>query len=100
MSSLVTVRDVAIIVLTFVSLLVGFLLIWLIFEVRSLAKVLKEEVEPILGSAKETVNTVRGTASFVSDRFVSPLIKMASFAAGVKGGLEFLARHRRRRRGE
>jgi len=99
-SGLVIVRDVAIIVLTIVSLLVGFLLIWLILELRSLAKILEEGLRPILGSAKETVSTVRGTATFVSDKFVSPLIRMASFAAGVRGGLEFLARRRGRRRGE
>ncbi len=94
MSNLVIVRDIAIIVLAFESLVVGFLLILLIIQVRRLARLLQEEVKPILDSASETVSTVRGTASFVSDAFVSPLIRAASLISGAGRALKVLMRRR------
>jgi len=99
MSTVVIVRDIAIIVLAFESLVVGFLLILLIIQMRRLAKLLREEVKPILDSANETVSTVRGTASFVSEAFVSPLITAASLISGADKVLKVLMR-RRSKRGE
>ncbi len=96
-----TVRDVFIIVVAVMSLVTGVLLIVLILEVRSLARLLRQESKPILDSARETMGTVQGTASFVSDSFVAPFIRLASFFAGVQAALRFLTRRPwRRRRGE
>jgi len=97
MSTVVIVRDVAIIVLAFESLVVGFLLILLMIQMRRLAKLLQEEVKPILDSANETASTVRGTASFVSEAFVSPLIRAASLISGADRAIKAVMRRRSKR---
>lgn len=86
------VRDLAIVLLAIESLFIGGVLIVLILEIRSLAKLLREEIKPILDSADETVRTVRGTTSFVSDTFVNPMIRVSGFASGILQALRILTR--------
>lgn len=90
-------RDVAIILLAFESLVIGGLLVFLLFEIRKLVKLLEEEIKPLLGSVQETANTVRGTTSFVSENVVSPVVRVHSFFAGVTGTAKALFRTRRER---
>ena len=99
MPVLLTIRDVAIIVVAAMSIVAGLLLIVLILEVRSLARLLRQETKPILDSAQKTMGTVQGTAGFVSDNFVAPFIRLASLLAGVQTAVQFLARRPWRRRG-
>jgi hypothetical protein len=96
MSTVAVIRDIAIIVLALESLIIGVLLILLILQIRGLARMLQEEVQPILESAKETATTVRGTTVFVSDTFVKPLIKAAGYASAANRVMSVLARRRRR----
>lgn len=77
------IRDIAIIVLALVTIVIGLFLAVLIFQLQSLIALLRNEIKPILDSANDTVSTVRGTTSFVSDNVVSPMIRFMSFAAGV-----------------
>ena len=86
------VRDISIIVLALVTLTIGIFLIVLIFQLQSLIALLRDEIKPILESANETANTVRGTTTFVSDAVVSPMIQVASVASGVAQTLRTLAR--------
>jgi hypothetical protein len=97
MPTVVLIRDIAIIVLAFESLVIGVLLILLIIQMRGLAKMLQEEVQPILESARETATTVRGTTVFVSDTFVKPLIRAAGYASAANRVMSVLARRKRRR---
>jgi hypothetical protein len=97
MPTVVLIRDIAIIVLAFESLVIGVLLILLIIQMRGLAKMLQEEVQPILESARETATTVRGTTVFVSDTFVQPLIRAAGYASAANRVMSVLARRKRRR---
>jgi hypothetical protein len=99
MSTVAIIRDIAIIVLAVESLVVGALLIVLILQVRGLARMLQEEVRPILESARETATTVRGTTVFVSDTFVKPLINAVGYASAANRVLSVLTRMRGRRRG-
>lgn len=92
------VRDWAIVVLAAMSLVVCFLLVVLILELRGLVRLLRREGKPILESARGTLGVVEGTAGFVSDRFVAPLIRAASFLTGLRTVLGFLARRQGRRR--
>ena len=92
MSALASVRDLAIILLALESLVIGVVLVVLILEVRNLAKLLREEIKPILDSADETARTVRGTTSFVSETFVNPMIRVSGFASGVMQALRILTR--------
>jgi len=91
------VRDIAIIVLALESLVIGFLLILLVIQIRGLAKMLEEEVKPILDSASETVSTVRGTTSFVSDTLIAPLVRTASFATALSKVIGVLRRRSKRK---
>ena len=92
MSALASVRDLAIILLALESLVIGVVLVVLILEIRNLAKLLRDEIKPILDSADETARTVRGTTSFVSETFVKPMIRVSSFASGVMQALRILTR--------
>ncbi len=94
MAALAVVRDLAIVLLAVESLVIGILLIILILQVVSLTRLLRDEIRPILNSADETVRTVRGTTTFVSDTFVTPMVRVSSFAAGVAQALRILTRRR------
>ncbi|PKO22919.1 MAG: hypothetical protein CVU38_06775 [Chloroflexi bacterium HGW-Chloroflexi-1] len=95
-----TARDVAIIVLAVESIVIGVLLSILVIQVIRLVKMLRHEVLPILSSTQETVRTVRGTASFVSDHMVQPVVKVASYTAGARQAVRTLLRGcNRNRRG-
>ena len=77
-------RDIAIIVVAVESIVIGALLIYLIFQMRSLIRLLKKEVQPILDSTRETVGTVRGTTAFLSDTLVGPVVQVAGYFAGLR----------------
>lgn len=94
MSAIALVRDLAIVVLAVESLVIGIVLVILIWEVRNLAKLLREEIKPILESADETARTVRGTTAFVSETMVNPMIRASGFVSGVMEALRILARRR------
>jgi hypothetical protein len=89
--------DISIIVLALVTVVIGLFLIILIFQLQSLIALLRNEIKPILESANDTANTVRGTTTFVSDTVVTPMIQVASFAAGVGQTLRVLTRSGRKR---
>lgn len=88
-------RDVFIIVLALESIVIGVLLSILIFQIQNLTRLLQEEIKPILDSTNETVSTVRGTATFVSENVVSPMIEAASYVSAVKKVFELLFPRRR-----
>lgn len=85
------VRDIAIIALALVTLIIGLFLIILIFQLQSLIVLLRDEIKPILDSANQTANTVRGTTTFVSDAVVTPMIQVASVLSGVGQTFKTLA---------
>jgi hypothetical protein len=98
--SAATARDIAIILLALESLIIGGLLIVLILQIRNLIRVLRDEVKPILDEAHETMSTVKGTTSFVSDAVVTPIVNLASFTAAVREGASALRRSRRQDKSE
>ena len=79
-------RDISIIALSLVTIIIGLFLVVLIFQLQSLISLLRDEIKPMLDSANQTVSTVRGTTTFVSDSMIKPMIGVASVATGV---LEF-----------
>ena len=70
-----TIRDIAIIVIAFQSILIFVLLAVLAWQIWRLVKMLEVEIKPILDDTKETVNTVRGTTVFLSDNLVEPVVR-------------------------
>ncbi|MGA9350048.1 MAG: hypothetical protein WBW48_14765 [Anaerolineae bacterium] len=98
------IRDISIIVLALESIVVLLLLGVVIGMLWWLIQTLERKITPILdttnetvNSVSETVNTVRGTATFVSDAVVSPIIKVISYASGVKSAVQTLTKWRSRR---
>ena len=84
------IRDVFIIVVALESLVIGVALIVLIVQLASLINLLQNEVRPILNATNETVNTLRGTAEFLGENVVEPVIKLNGYLAGLKRMLELL----------
>ncbi len=78
------IRDVFIIFLALESLVIGVALVVLIVQLSSLINLLQNEIRPIINSTNETVNTLKGTAKFLSDNLAEPVIKVNQFAAMVK----------------
>jgi len=83
-------RDIAIIIVAFESIVIGVLLAILVFQVIRLVRLLRDEVIPILNSSQETVSTVKGTATFMSDHLVQPVVNASATAAGVRKGMRTL----------
>lgn len=84
------IRDVFIIVVALESLVIGVALIVLIVQLASLINLLQNEVRPILHATSETVNTLRGTAAFLGENVVEPVIKLNGYLAGLTRMLELM----------
>jgi hypothetical protein len=86
-----TTRDIAIIVLAALSIIIGVLMILLLYQMTMLTLMMRDEIKPLLESINETMNTVRGTAVFMSENVVQPTINVASTFAGVRRAFKSLA---------
>ena len=84
------IRDIFIIVVALESLIIGVALIVLIVQLASLINLLQNEVKPILTATSETVNTLRGTAEFLGENVVEPVIKLNGYLAGMSRMLELM----------
>jgi NADH:ubiquinone oxidoreductase subunit K len=84
------IRDVFIIVVAFESLVIGVALIILIIQLASLINLLQNEVRPILTATSETVNSLRGTAEFLGENVVEPVIKLNGYLAGMNRVIELM----------
>jgi len=84
------IRDVFIIVVALETLVIGVALIVLIVQLASLINLLQNEVRPILHATNETVNTLRGTAEFLGESVVEPVIKLNGYLAGLGRMLELM----------
>lgn len=79
-----TVRDILIIFLALTSIVVWVLLGILIWQIWRLTRMVQYEIKPIIADTKETISTVRGTANFMSDNVVTPVIQTSSKASGYR----------------
>ena len=77
-----TIRDIAIIIIAVETIVIGALLGILIWQVWRLVRLLQNEIKPIIQNTQETVNTVKGTATFMSDNVVNPVMKTSSKLVG------------------
>ncbi|MGE5252201.1 MAG: hypothetical protein ACM3QS_18515 [Bacteroidota bacterium] len=89
------IRDIFLIFLALESLVIGVALIVLVLQLASLINLLQNEVKPILHATSETVNNLRGTAEFLGESVVEPVIKLNGYLAGIQRVLE-LMRFRRK----
>lgn len=84
------IRDVFIIVVALESLVIGVALVVLIVQMASLINLLQNEVRPILKATNDTVNNLRGTAEFLGENVVEPVIKLNGYMAGLYRMLELM----------
>jgi hypothetical protein len=84
------IRDIFIIVVALESLVIGVALIVLIVQLASLINLLQNEVRPILQATTDTVNNLRGTAEFLGENVVEPVVKLNGYLAGLKRMLELM----------
>ena len=84
------IRDVFIIVVALESLVIGVALVVLIVQLAGLINLLQNEVRPILKATNDTVNNLRGTAEFLGENVVEPVIKLNSYLAGLSRMLELM----------
>ncbi len=80
-------RDVSIILLALESIVIGVILLLLLWQVRLLVLLLRDEIGPILKDAQETTKTVQSTTRFVGKRVAKPAVSTISFVAGIKGAI-------------
>jgi hypothetical protein len=84
------VRDIFIIFMALEFLVIGLALIILMVQLATLINLLQNEIKPILNSTNETVSTLRGTATFLSDNLVEPVIKLNEYLAGLKRAMDLM----------
>ena len=85
-----TIRDIAIIIIAIQSIVIGGLLALLVWQIWRLVKTIQTEIKPIIQDTQTTVSTVRGTATFVSDNVVNPVVKTSSKVVGLRRTMQSL----------
>ncbi len=85
-----TVRDLFIIVLALETFAIGALVIVLVFQVIALVRMVRDELQPMVDSTQETLDTVKGTTTFISERVTQPAIKAMSYSKGMGTALSVL----------
>ena len=78
------VRDIFIIMMALVSIVIGVALVVLVIQMAALINLLQNEIKPILQSTSETINTLKGTTTFLSNNLTEPVIKLNSSVAGFR----------------
>jgi hypothetical protein len=91
-SALPQVRDVAIVYSTMFMCVGAILFIAMTGLLAMIAFMIRDHVVPALEKVDETAKTVRGTAAFVSESVVSPIIKVAGAGAGARAMVQTLMR--------
>jgi hypothetical protein len=90
-----TVRDIFIIVLALEFMVLGIALVVLLVQLSRLILLLQLEIRPMLESASEAINTVRGTTDFLSENLIQPVIQLNSSLAGLRRLLQLFNVFRR-----
>jgi formate-dependent nitrite reductase membrane component NrfD len=79
-----TIRDIMIVFFGIELAIMSIAAIILIYQIARLINMLQNEVRPVLDSANATMNTLRGTAAFLGDNLVRPVVKINSYLAGAR----------------
>ncbi len=79
------IRDIAIIALAVESVVVGILVIVLAWQTYRLVRTIHSELTPLIRDMDETLQIVKGTATYVSKNVVTPTVKVSKTLAAVKG---------------
>jgi hypothetical protein len=77
------VRDLFVIVLALSMILIMVALTVLLIQVARFVNLMTNEISPIIDTASDTVNTVRGTAEFLSRHVTEPVVSTAGALGGI-----------------
>lgn len=88
------VRDVALIYVAMFQCVGAILFIVMIGLLALIFFTIRDKVVPALEKVDDTARTVRGTATFVSESVVAPIIKTAGAAAGARAAVQSLMRRK------
>lgn len=77
------VRDYLIIVILLEGILILFAIAVLMVQIARSVNLVQNEVKPILETTQETLNTVKGSAEFMSKNAAEPMIRASSFFSGL-----------------
>jgi hypothetical protein len=91
------IRDIFIIFMALESLILGLVLITLVFQIARLTNLLQNEIKPILQSTNETISTLRGTTTFLSDNLAEPVIKLNEYLAAIQQFVQLFGLGRKRK---
>jgi hypothetical protein len=69
--------------MTLEVIVIGAAVTILVLQVARLVSLVRNEVEPIIEATQDTVNTVRGTAAFLSKNLVDPVTSINSTIRGI-----------------
>jgi hypothetical protein len=83
-------RDIMIIALALESCVLGIILMFLLVMLIRLVNMLEFEIKPILEKTNETLGTVRGTTTFMSENVVRPIARASGYVTGVRRGIQTL----------
>lgn len=89
------IRDIMIIFMAFEFMILGLAMVILIIQLATLINLIQNEIKPILESTNDTANTMRGTAAFLSDNLVEPVIKINEYLYGLYRLFELIGIRRR-----
>ena len=89
------IRDIFIILMAFTSIAIGLVLLILIVQIAELTNLLKTEIKPVIDTANETVNNLRGTTEFLGKNMVEPVVKLNEYIAALKKLTELLSLSRK-----
>lgn len=83
-------RDAVIVMIAIESLITGVAVIVLIVQMARLTALLQNEVRPLLEASNETLQTVRGTTTFLSENMVRPVVRLSGAAAALRRAIELI----------
>lgn len=77
-------RDFFIIILALQGILISAALIVLVIQISAFINLLRHDLKPIIDETHETLATVRGTVTFVSQNVTQPVIRASAFVSGTR----------------
>jgi hypothetical protein len=78
------IRDTLIIFMAFELLLIGITIILFVLQTARLINLFQNEIKPLLNTINETMGTLRGTAVFLGDSLVKPVIRFNSYISAFR----------------
>jgi hypothetical protein len=97
-STTATIRDLFIIVLALQTFIIGTLAIILVVQLIGFVRMLRDDIKPMIESGQQTLNTVKGTTTFVSERVTKPAISVMGYASGIVRAIDVFIQTLPRRR--